>query len=237
MTVSHNQAICAGPCLNKKLSTSVLQLRFNEKLLCFDLKKAFLMTELSPSDQSRLLFYWYKNVAKQDFSLAVYKNCRLSFGLTCSPTLLMLALYRILIIDTDKDDDGFKELKINIYDLAYMDDLAYSANESEELKDAYSRLGEIFTPYKFGLQQFVTNDSDLQKCIDDEQETPKTVKILGLVWNRERDTLSTRKLILDKTASTKRTILSSLASNFDVYLFNGPLLNRARLFMHRLQCM
>ena len=83
----------------------------------------------------------------------------------------------------------------------------------------------------------MTNDSDLQKCIDDEQETPKTVKILGLVWNRERDTLSTRKLILDKTASTKRTILSSLASNFDVYLFNGPLLNRARLFMHRLQCM
>ena len=45
MTVSHNQAICAGPCLNKKLSTSVLQLRFNEKLLCFDLKKAFLMIE------------------------------------------------------------------------------------------------------------------------------------------------------------------------------------------------
>ena len=237
MTVSHNQAICAGPCLNKKLSTSVLQLRFNEKLLCFDLKKAFLMIELSPLDQSRLLFYWYKNVAKQDFSLAVYKNCRLPFGLTCSPTLLMLALYKILIIDADKDDDGFKKLKRNIYDLAYMDNLAYSANESEELKDAYLRLGEIFSPYKFGLQQFVTNDSDLQKCIDDEQETPKTVKLLGLVWNREHDTLSTRKLSLDKTAFTKRTILSSLASNFDVYLFNGPLLNRARLFMHRLQCM
>ncbi|XP_068209115.1 uncharacterized protein [Palaemon carinicauda] len=72
ITLSHNQAIFAGPCLNKKISTSILQLRFNEKLLCFDIKKAFLMIKLVPSDQSRLLFYWYRNLSKKDYSLIVY---------------------------------------------------------------------------------------------------------------------------------------------------------------------
>ncbi|XP_068225069.1 uncharacterized protein [Palaemon carinicauda] len=71
LTLSHNQTIFAGPCLNKKISTSILQLRFNEKLLCFDIKKAFLMIKLVPSDQSRLLFYWYRNVCKKDYSLIV----------------------------------------------------------------------------------------------------------------------------------------------------------------------
>ena len=31
-SLSHNQTICTGPNLNKKMSTSILQLRFDEKL-------------------------------------------------------------------------------------------------------------------------------------------------------------------------------------------------------------
>ena len=42
--------------------------------------------------------------------------------------------------------------------------------------------------------------------------------------------------MLDFDAQTKRTILSSIASNFDLFGFNLPILNRARLFMHKLQC-
>ena len=41
MSVSHNQAIWPGPCINQKLSTSLLLLRFDHYLLCFDLKKDF----------------------------------------------------------------------------------------------------------------------------------------------------------------------------------------------------
>ncbi|MEL7307448.1 MAG: hypothetical protein AAGK05_05915, partial [Pseudomonadota bacterium] len=37
-------------------------------------------------------------------------------------------------------------------------------------------------------------------------------------------------------ASTKRQILSSIASQFDLFGFNGPILNRSRLFLHDLQC-
>ena len=237
ITLSHNQTIRAGPCLNKKISSSILQLRFDEKVLCFDLKKAFLMIKLTPSDQSKLLFYWYKNVAKKDFSLVAYKNCRLPFGLTCSPTLLMLALHIILNQDTVNDTEEVRNLKRHIYNLAYMDNLAFSSNDLDTIRWAYSVLPSIFSPYKFDLQQFITNDEELQENIDQGNDsTPRTVKLLGLLWDRVADTISVRKLELDQNAKTKRSILSSIASNFDVFSFCGPLLNRARLFMHGLQC-
>ncbi|XP_068232415.1 uncharacterized protein [Palaemon carinicauda] len=237
LTLSHNQTIFAGPCLNKKISTSILQLRFNEKLLCFDIKKAFLMIKLVPSDQSRLLFYWYRNVSKKDYSLIVYKHCRLPFGLPCSPTLLMLALYKILMLDVQGDNIDVKELKTELYNLAYMDNLAYTTNDIDRLKWVYEKLDSIFSPYKFELQQFITNDDSLQKQVDkDKEKTPAKVKLLGLLWDRNSDTLSASKLVLDKDATTKRQILSSIAANFDVFSFYGSLLNRARLFMHSLQC-
>lgn len=65
--ISHNQAMLSGPCLNQKLSTALLLLRFDEKLLCFDLKKAFLQIELPELDQNRLCFLWFKNVGTDDF--------------------------------------------------------------------------------------------------------------------------------------------------------------------------
>ena len=93
---------------------------------------------------------------------------------------------------------------------------------------------DIFSPYKFELQQFVTNDTPLQKYIDDKLniETPRKVKLLGLQWDTLEDTLSTEKIELDVKAKTKRQVMSTIASHFDLFNINGPLLNRSRLFSH-----
>ena len=56
MTVSHNQAIFSGPCLNHKLSTSLLYLRFDYKLLIFDLEKKRL-TKLRSPPQTLLNYF------------------------------------------------------------------------------------------------------------------------------------------------------------------------------------
>ena len=103
VTVSHNQAMHCGPSLNQKISSALLQLRFGEKLLCFDVIKAFNNISLNECDQNKLLFLWFRNVDKNDYSIVGYRNLRLSLGLRCSPTLLLLALYKILVIDTAED--------------------------------------------------------------------------------------------------------------------------------------
>ena len=162
-SISHNQAMWSGPCLNQKLSTSLMLLRFDLKLLCFDLKKAFLQIELSELDQSKLLFFWFKNPLNGDFSLQAYKNVRLSFGLRCSPAILMVALYKMLILDSCMDSPELSELKQLIYSLSYMDNCAVTANHSDYLLWSFNNLNSIFNPYRFELQQFCSNDSKVEE--------------------------------------------------------------------------
>jgi hypothetical protein len=196
----------SGPCLNRDLDISLIHHRFDSKICGFDLKKAFNNIALREVDQNRLLFYWFKNVKKGDFSPILYKNVRLNFGLRCSPTLLMLALYKILILDAENNNIKLRNLKKLIYHLSYMDNCAITSNDTEELINQYNQLNSIFNAYRIEIQQFVCNDE------------------------------KTRPIELDINASTKRKILSTVASQFDLYNFNCPLLNRSRLFLHNLQC-
>ncbi|XP_068250638.1 uncharacterized protein [Palaemon carinicauda] len=87
-------------------------------------------------------------------------------------------------------------------------------------------------------QKLSTSIINLRKIIDKIQETeaPTKSKLLGLEWDRMSDTLSTKPIQLDINSSTNRQVLSTIASQFDLLNFNGPILNRARLFLHRLQC-
>ncbi|XP_068203563.1 uncharacterized protein [Palaemon carinicauda] len=236
-TYSHNQCMLPGPCLNHKIATSLIMQRFDTHMICFDLKKAFLMIGLKEEDQNRLLFLWYRNILKGDFTVVGYRNKRLSFGLRPSPCHLMLALFKILILDVESDNEEMVNLKKSLYNTIYMDNGSYSCNSAKALYEAYYCLPNIFGPYKFELQQFVTNDAELQEIIDRDydSETPKEVKLLGMVWDREADTLGPGKIFLDTQASTKRSILSTLNSIYDIFNIYGPILNRARLFLKKLQ--
>jgi hypothetical protein len=75
--ISHNTAMWSGPCLNRKLGSSVLQLRFDTKVLVFDLVRAFLQIAIPETDQQKLCFLWFKNVREENFEIVGYKFLRL----------------------------------------------------------------------------------------------------------------------------------------------------------------
>ena len=235
--LSHNQVMHSGPCLNDKITSSVLHLRFGEKVLTYDLKKAFNQISLNDFDSSKLIFLWFRNIKDKDFSLIAFRNLRLSFGLRPSPTILMLALYKILCLDIENDSEEMVKVKKLLYALLYMDNGAFTGT-AEEVSAVYQYLPGIFEPYHFQLQQFMTNIPEVQKLADEfsGEETPQEVKLLGLHWDRKLDTLHATPVALDSQANTKRKILKSIAGQFDIFNFQGPLLNRARFFLHDLQC-
>ena len=230
--LSHNQCMYSGPCVNQKLTTALVLLRFDPKLLVFDLKKAFLQIELPEEDKNKLLFMWVKSVENGDFDVKIYRNNRLPFGLRPSPTILMLGLYKILMLDSSEDSPELMKLKHLIYSLIYMDNGAITGSTSEELCSGFHDLPKIFDPYKFELQQYATNDSDLKQILGQEEDI---VNLFGLKWNTAEDTISIQKVPLDEKANTKRKVLMSIASVYDPHNYEGPILNRARLFLHALQ--
>ena len=237
-TVSHNEAMLPGPCLNNKISTSLLMSRFDKYILIFDIKKAFLNIELGESDQNKLMCLWFNDIANDDYSLICYRNLRLSFGLRPSPAVLMVALYKILMIDNEYDDEFIVALKRLIYANIYMDNGLVSSNSEETLSKYYSLLPGIFQEYKFELQQFATNSLSIQKQVDmnTDEPTDSVIKLLGMQWNRNDDTLSPSPINLDSKANTKRKLLSTLNSVYDLFNVYSPILNRARLYFHKLQC-
>ena len=235
--VSHNQAMETGPCLNHKLASSIIHARFDRYLLTFDLIKAFLSIGLRECDQNKLLCLWFRSVQKNDYSLIAFRNRRLSFGLRASPTVLMLALYKILILDTENDDPDTIKFKRAIYNGMYMDNGCFSSMNESELLKAYSLLPTIFSPYKFGLQQFTTNSAKLKSVLDEGEDeiSGEAVKFFGMMWHTGEDRLSPNKIELDSKACSKRKILSSLHTVYDLFNIYSPMMNRAKLFFHTLQ--
>ena len=236
--VSHNAALLPGPSLNTKLAVSLLLSRFDKYVLIFDIAKAFLGIQLREKDQNKLLCWWFRDVSQGDFSLIIYRNLRLSFGLRPSPAILMLALYKMMIIDIDNDDKDTIKLKRQVYNKLYMDNGIVGTNKLNELNDFYQKLPLIFSDYQLNLQQFACNDCTLQTKIDSEQGkvTENEIKYFGMKWVRNADTIGPYQIFLDINAKTKRSILSSLNSVYDLLNASLPLLNRPKLFMQKLQC-
>ena len=235
--VSHNVALLPGPCVNSKLITNMILSRFGRYLLLFDIVKAFLQISLNEYDQNRLLFLWFNNVDKDDFSLVAYRCKRLPFGLRPSPAILMLSLYKLLILDIDNDTPDVVDLKKLIYSSMYVDNGSVSSESAEYIDWAYSKLESIFGAYQFQLQQFATNESILQSKIDEQCELPSDdiVKHFGMQWKMSADTISPYPINLNIAANTCRKILASLHSVYDPFGIYCPIMNRAKLFYQRLQ--
>ena len=86
----HKMAIQSAPNFNKKITSALLHIQFDETLLSFDLKKAVLQFELKNLDSNRLLFLWFRGIENNNFNINGCRNLRLSFGLQASPCILML---------------------------------------------------------------------------------------------------------------------------------------------------
>ena len=120
-----------------------------------------------------------------------------------------------------------------------MDNGCISFNSSEELLEAYKLLPVIFNKFKFDIQQVYCNDELVQNKVNidfpDDVKTESEVKLLGMLWDRNTDMLYNDKINLNPKAVTKRQILASIASQYDIFNFQCPMMNRARLFMQDLQ--
>src|ERR1700755_2924768 len=241
--LSHNSVCLPGPNLNNKLDIALILLRFNKYLLIFDLEKAYHQIELLTEDSEKLHFLWFNNIKENDFRVKAYKLLRIPFGIRCSPTILMLALYIILILHVDTYIAFEDELRKGLFNLAYMDNLAYSSNSENDILQAYHRSHAIFNNYKFNLQKFYSNSPEFKKLkdgdlhIENENDSigDHTTKLLGMIWDTKNDTIYNNNNNLDPKANTLRTILSSVNGLFDPLNIGLPGKNRAKLFLHSLQ--
>lgn len=231
--LSHNQVSLPGPNLNGSIQSVLTLLRFNKYLLVFDLVKAFHQLCLREEDCKKLNFLWYNDISDQR-TLVAYRLKRVPFGMRFSPFLLMISLYIMLILHANIISEKNSIVRNMLFNLSYMDNIAFSGSSPEEISEAYKYSHEIFSSYCFELQQFASNCNSESCSIPYENESVKN--LFGILWDLNDDSYSPKSSILDLKAKSKRQILSSINSVFDPLGMLIPLLNRAKLFLHSLQC-
>ncbi|KAJ8979701.1 hypothetical protein NQ317_000986 [Molorchus minor] len=223
---SLNQCLDKGINLIEHIPSILIRFRTHKIGVISDIRKAFLQISLKKEDTDFLRFLWYDNKGELKF----YRHKRVVFGVTCSPFLLGVVinhhLERIRLSCNGKyRDDVLKKLKHGFY----IDNCVVSLDDGEELHHFIKEASDIMIDGKFDLRGWeytIIKDNTLEDKYEEiVQQTTKLSPVLGLIWNRELDTLELNFDWLNNInleSITKRNILSIAHRLFDPIGFSYP---------------
>ena len=152
----------------------------------------------------------------------MYRFTRALFGMTCSPFLLGGVINEHLRRWETKYPNLVKEIR----DGLYVDDLMTGGESVETVTTKREKAIEVFEDGSFKLHKWHSNvmslEENLQKPVDNEElsfgkaqlgTNKRETKLLGLTWDKTKDTLSVETT--QKPVTTKREALSELAKVYD----------------------
>ena len=228
---SLNDCLHPGPSLQNQLWDILVKSRFNPVLLTGDLKKAFLQIRIKQEERDSLRFHWKEPGCD---GIKVYRFTRALFGLTSSPFLLAGVLNQHL----DAWEDRYPELVKQLREGLYVDDLMTGGVKETGEKKVMAT--ELFEDATFFIHKWHSNAKELEGDSGTSVESEDVSyakqqlgggevggKLLGLPWNRERDTFN---ISLDvNTCTTKREVISEIAKVYDPLGLVSPTMLVAKL--------
>ena len=194
-TPSLNECLNPGPPLQNRLWHVLVRQRAYPVAVTGDIRQAFLQIRIRESERDALRFHWRTN---EDKDIEIYRFTRALFGLAPSPFLLNGVLQAHL--DTwEKDRPGVvAELRKSLY----VDDLVSGGRTVQQAQQNKQESTDILHDATFQLHKWNSNHRELEDSTsaipEDETQTyakqqldskAEGSKILGLKWNKQRDTL------------------------------------------------
>ena len=208
---SVNKCMNPGPQTQPLLWDILIRSRVAPVCVAGDIKKAFLQLELHTEDRDAFRFL-YRN---EDGVETHYRFCRLPFGGESSPFILGCILE--CHIETVSGDENVKEqLKLN----AYVDNVMGLVANEHQGKQFREEAVKIMEKGKFPLTKWESN----LKLLNDDDQKKVTTKLLGVPWNKEKDTYCVDMEIKNSTIITKQTMLKTVASFYDPLGIMAPVL-------------
>ena len=223
-----NDGLYSGPSIVASL-TSVF-LRFCQKEIAWsaDVGAHFSRVRLPDRDSKFLRFIWMADESEEP---KVFEMTRLPFGLNCSP-FVAVSTTRRAVRDSGADEAVVRAVEENMY----IDDYVHS---SSTIDDAVKEAAGVNAALQFGdfhLEGWVSNSPEFLKKMKIENLDPEKilVKILGILWDSRKDTLSYRFDALDTVSFTHAGLLSKVASVFDPLGRAAPLTVKAKAKLREL---
>jgi hypothetical protein len=231
-TLSLNDCLRTGPSLIPELAQLLLRFRCHKYAFVSDIEKAFLMVSLNEEDRDYTRFLWPSEPQNPQSKFTVYRFKVVLFGATCSQYLLNATIKHHLE-KYDKEKHMIDRIKRDLY----VDNLQGNSDDEVDLVNYYWQVQKVFKSAHLFLKEWVTNSPKLreQLQIDGVNAIPnKVVKVLGLYWNTDKDTMSFQFTKPETRTCTKRICLSILSQLFDPLGLLLPVTIKSRMFLQSL---
>lgn len=231
---SLNECLYRGPLLLEDLTGLLLRFRENRIGVVADVEKAFLQIGLQTVDRDVTRFLWPKNVKEEliEENLMHLRFQRVPFGIISSPFLLNATIRFHLNKSNDR-------VHARIAQDIYVDNLVTGAESTDEAMNLYQISKRAFDELSMNLREWNSNSDEFLDSVPPifRSKEMQHMKVLGLNWNRVKDSLNLRFNLADKDLdkiNTKREVLRLVASIFDPCGFSVPLVLPAKLFLQDL---
>ena len=195
---SLNDCLHPGPHLQNLLWSVLIRARFYPIAIAGDIQKAFLQIRIKEEERDSLRFHWRRS---GHFETEVYRFTRALFGLTSSPFLLEGVISQHLARWGAQCPETVNSKEIR--DGLYVDDLLTGGATVEEVQAKKQTIIAICEDATFKLHKWHSNAEELEMNSDPpgghhelsyaKQQlgtSSSETKLLGLPWNKKRDTLA-----------------------------------------------
>ncbi len=227
-TTSLNNHLLTGPDLTNALTGVLCRFREHKIAIACDVEKMFHRFHVSPDDRDFLRFLWWEN-GNTEKEPKEYRMRVHIFGAASSPGCANYGM-KYLASKYEKD---YPLAASFIRKHFYVDDGLVSVNSIEKANKLVKEAQEVLAKGKLCLHKFVSNSRKVLSSIPESERASGVnnvdlnyndlpmQSVLGIKWNIESDMFSF-KIDHSERASTRRGILSAVASVYDPLGFLAP---------------
>ena len=236
--VSLNDAICAGPKLQKDLFDVLIRFRRNPIALACDIKEMYLQVEIEERDRPYFRLLWRDLDSSREPD--VYEFSRVVFGKNSAPMEAQFVAQE----NARRHQDVYPLAAETVLKSTYMDDSIDSVETVQDGIQLYKKLDSLWGIAGMKARKWVSNSLEVVAATreaDRATELPITVgeepvvKTLGISWNSTEDTFTISAAnISAELPVTKRNMLRKVATVFDPLGFVGPFVIKAKILLQEL---
>lgn len=216
--VSFNDCVEAGAPLHNDQTKILINFRTHAIGIVADVEKAFHHINLHKSDRDFLRWFWLEDPTNPESPLAVYRFRVVPFGAKSSPFILNAVMMHHLKKSTS-------EIAADMLQSVIVDNIITGCENTSADFNYFTEANRIMDQAHLPLQAWGFSDGAVEKSLAEGGSTDpsRLSKTLGLIWNREKDTLNVQPPHLSAAeVVTKRDVLKGNGAFYDPLGFYAP---------------
>ena len=193
-----------------------------------DVEKAFHQINLPESDRDFLRWLWLEDPTDPESPLAVYRFRVVPFGAKSSLFILNAVMMHHLKNSTSA-------IAADMLKSVFVDNIITGCESSSAALNFFTEANRIMTQAHLPLQACGFSDRHVEQnlpAVGGSTDPSRFSKTLGLIWNREEDTLNVQPPhLLAADVVTKRDVFKGNGAFYDLLGFYAPLSTSSKILI------